>query len=183
MKSAFQFIMAMMLLGASFTSLAVERIVDTYKYSDSTSINYGTELVLDATPEQIWNALVDIDNYNVWNAFTPRVETTFEVDSPIILHVRLSRLFPNALIRQPETVAVFEENSRMCWKSKIISEANFNTFRCLEIDTNDEGQTVLRNTMRYAGFSRAFFYLFSSQSVYDGFEDLSIGLRTYLENR
>lgn len=173
---------ALLVVSASSYAFNNDRQVDVYKDSELKGISFGTELVINATPETIWATLVDIDNYAQWNVFTPRVETSFEVGSPITLYVRLSRAFPNSLLEQKETVAVFEENSRMCWRSELVAAWNFNTFRCLEILTNDEGKTVLRNSMRYEGVSWPALYPLTLGSVMDGFEDLSVGLKGYLEN-
>lgn len=170
------------LASVAFVSSALERQVETYKEDANGVISFGTELVIDATPSEIWSALSDIDSYKEWNVFTPRVETTFEVGSPIVLHVRLLRGLPDSLLRQPETVAVFDVNQRMCWNAFVVSENFMRSFRCLEIDTNENGETVLRNTMEYAGYGRGLIYIFSANSVYNGFEDLSIGLKGYLES-
>lgn len=47
-------------------------------------------LEIDAPIDQVWRVLTDFENYDSWNRFTPRVETTGMVGEPVDLHVRLN---------------------------------------------------------------------------------------------
>jgi hypothetical protein len=62
--------------------------------------------------ETVWNVLMDLDNYHAWNRFTPKVETTLEVGSPVLLHVQMT---PKKRIRQKEWVRVVEPESELAW--------------------------------------------------------------------
>ena len=45
-----------------------------------------------APVEQVWEVLADFGRYGEWNPFTTRVDTNFEVGSPVDLHVTLGPL-------------------------------------------------------------------------------------------
>lgn len=167
-------------VGSSLT-FAADEPVEKYEHADWAGVSFGTRQVINASPQTIWAILKDISKYPEWNVFTPQVKTTFVVGSSIEFKVRLFRALPKALIDQKEVVTNFDENASMCWASNIISDANFNTYRCLNIDINEFGQTVFSNTMRYEGFSWPMLYAFSSGSVKDGFEDLSNALKARAE--
>lgn len=175
-------VIAATLIVLPIASYAHERQVEVYEKADWHGISFGTKTVIDAAPSTIWYFLSKNEDYPKWNPFTPQAKTTFEVGTPIEFKVRLFRALPNSLIDQKETVARFDVNQSMCWKSNIISDANFNTLRCINLSINELGQTVLENSMRYEGFSWPLLFAFSSVSVYDGFEDLSLALKDLAEN-
>lgn len=139
-------------------------------------INFGNTETLGAPVSKVWSTLLDTDSYHEWNLFTPEVETTFEVGTPIVFKVRLSRAFPTSTITQKETVIDYQENEQMCWSANIISDFWFKSSRCIVIE--DAGETsVIRNEMNYKGVLAPVFYLLTKDSVNNGFEDLSIGLK------
>ena len=69
-------------------------------------------VVIDAPRETVWRVLTDLDSYHLWNPFTPKVESTLEVDAPIWLHVQMT---PKKRIRQKEWVRVVEPESELAW--------------------------------------------------------------------
>ena len=42
--------------------------------------------------ERVWDILIDVERYGEWNPFTTRVETDFEIGSPVDLYVTLGPL-------------------------------------------------------------------------------------------
>lgn len=166
---------------AAFKSYLISRIYGSNQRA-LFDINFDTEKVIDASASVIWQHLVDIDAFPEWNPFTPRVETTFEIGSPIVMYVRLFRALPDFLIRQPETVVAFNENESMCWQSTLGSAFWFQSYRCYELEQTDENQTIIKNTMNYSGLLASLVYGFSSQSVLDGFRDVSTALKARVED-
>jgi hypothetical protein len=69
---------------------------------------------IDAPLARVWAILIDVDHYVRWNPFTPRVETTFEVGSPAILHVVMN---PRHRRIQHEVITAFEARHRFAWSS------------------------------------------------------------------
>lgn len=44
---------------------------------------------IDAPPERVWAILVDLASYGEWNPFTPRIDASLEVGTPVVLHVAM----------------------------------------------------------------------------------------------
>jgi hypothetical protein len=114
--------------------------------------------------------------------FTPVVETTFAVGTPLFMKVRLSRAFPDNLMDVYETVSDFYEYESMCWRSHQISVETFNTHRCYTVTQINAGQTLLENSMRYEGFIWPLVGAFTKISVMEGFEDVSYALKKRLKD-
>ena len=66
---------------------------------------------IDAPVEKVWDILVDVASYGEWNPFTPRVDTSFEVGSPVILHINMGPF----RLRQPESIQALEPASLVAW--------------------------------------------------------------------
>ena len=61
----------------------------------------------------VWNILMDIDHYNKWNPFTPKVETNFKMGSKIILHVNMTP--GKKLLQQTEQILWVKEEESVAW--------------------------------------------------------------------
>src|SRR5262245_46609060 len=73
---------------------------------------------IDAPAEPVWAILVDIAAYPEWNPFTPRVDTTLEVGTPIVLHVAMRP--GTKRILQTEHVTVNDAGKReLGWAMKM----------------------------------------------------------------
>lgn len=71
------------------------------------------EIEIEAPIAQVWSVLRDIPNYAKWNPFTPRIDTTLVLGTPVILHVAMKKGKP--LLVQKETMSRYEEGRLMAW--------------------------------------------------------------------
>ena len=66
---------------------------------------------IEAPAEHVWAILMDTPGYAQWNAFTTRVDTNFEVGSPVDLYVTLGPL----KLKQPERIQSVEPPHLLAW--------------------------------------------------------------------
>lgn len=71
------------------------------------------EIEIEAPIAQVWSVLRDIPNYAAWNPFTPRIDTTLALGTPVMLHVAMKKGKP--LLVQKETMSRYEEGRLMAW--------------------------------------------------------------------
>src|SRR5512139_952549 len=74
----------------------------------------AANILINASLDKVWQALIDVENYPRWNPFTPRVETTFVVGKPAILYVTLNERQQRV---QHEVITVFEPQHAVAWAS------------------------------------------------------------------
>ncbi len=142
---------------------------------------FGTSHAVYASIEDVWFALEDVLSFPEWNPFTPRVETTFGIGSPIIMYVRLFRELPDIILRQPETVTDFVVQDEMCWETIVGSEFWLKTHRCYVVESVSDQETILQSTMRYDGLLAPMTSAFSKGFVFDGFHDVANAMKDRLE--
>jgi len=56
---------------------------------------------INADKATVWQVISDTDHYKAWNPFVVKCRSSFEVGSPIIMHVNV---FPGFAMRQKETI-------------------------------------------------------------------------------
>jgi hypothetical protein len=78
------------------------------------------EAEIEAPIEQVWSVLRDIPNYAAWNPFTPRIDTTLELGTPVMLHVAMKLGRP--LLVQKEIMSRYEEGAAPLLKFERIQE-------------------------------------------------------------
>ncbi|MCP4124258.1 MAG: SRPBCC domain-containing protein [Bacteroidetes bacterium] len=144
-------------------------------------IEFGTSHPVYAPVGDVWFTLEDVQSFPEWNPFTPMVESTFEIGSPIHMTVRFFRHIPDATFSVTETVVDFEVNDRMCWVSVLGSEFWMKSYRCYIVESVTEEETTLRSTMRYEGLLAPLTDAFSRHSVFNGFNDVATAMKERLE--
>jgi len=144
-------------------------------------IEFGTSHPVYAPVDDVWFTLEDVQSFPDWNPFTPMVETTFEIGSPIHMTVRFFRHIPDATFSVTETIVDFEVNDRMCWVSVLGSEFWMKSYRCYIVESVTEEETTLRSTMRYEGLLAPLTDAFSRHSVFNGFNDVATAMKERLE--
>ena len=143
---------------------------------------FDTQYEMPAGIDVVWEHITNVDAYPEWNPFTPMVETEFEVGGPIVMHVRLFPLLPDALLVQEETVVTYYINEMTCWETELISSFFFRSHRCYEVETIDAEHTMLVNSMIYEGLLAPLVNSLTKPLVLAGFHDMSQTLIERLED-
>ena len=45
--------------------------------------SYKTQIVISSQKDLVWKSLIDLENYHLWNPFTPKVETNWKIGEPV----------------------------------------------------------------------------------------------------
>ncbi len=77
---------------------------------------YATRVEIAAPAERVWALLAELDRYPEWNPFTPRVETTREEGTPIVLHVSFDGKRPR---KQVEILRRWAPGEELRWSMTI----------------------------------------------------------------
>lgn len=138
-----------------------------------TSLIRAEKVIINAPPEKVWQALIDIKSYPRWNPFTTRVETTFIVGEPVILYVTMNEHHRRV---QHEVITVFEPQHAFAWASimgaPFILKAN-----CWQIvEPLDDQRTQDQTYETFDG-------LLVPRDVQRGFDAMGSALKKHVEAR
>lgn len=73
---------------------------------------YRSEVVIEATPEQVWAVLMDLENYPLWNPFTIAMKSELKVGAAMEMKVAMQ---PWLVLDQTEHIRLLEPNYKACW--------------------------------------------------------------------
>ena len=73
---------------------------------------FATRIEIAAPAPQVWAVLCDLASYPEWNPFTTKIETDFQVGSPIVLHVSFDGAKPR---RQVEILRRWAPGEELRW--------------------------------------------------------------------
>lgn len=138
-----------------------------------------SSVVIDAPLQNVWNALVDFDNYHQWNAFTPKIDIEPKIGSRVGLHVRLNPASQKTIL-QKEKLLVWEEGERLEWG---IKDAWYvKTVRIQSLTDLGNNQTKYYTSDAFDGPLTSLILWLYGRKIQIGFDDVCSGLKKYVES-
>lgn len=138
----------------------------------------GSEIVeIEAPIERVWEMLVDVDRYGDWNPFTTRVETNFEVGSPVDLYVTMGPL----KLKQPERIEAVERPHLLVWSTKIGARFLLSARREQRLRPLAESRCSYLTTDVFTGLLTPLVMLLFGRLVRRGFNDMAWALKRHAE--
>ena len=132
---------------------------------------------IEAPIERGWDILVDGERYGEWNPFTTRIETDFEVGSPVDLYVTLGPL----KLRQPEWIVAVERPSLLVWSTKVGHPFLLSARREQRLDATGANRCRYLTTDAFAGLLTPLVMLLFGRLIRRGFNDMVRALKRYAE--
>ena len=79
------------------------------------------KVAIDAPASVVWGILTDLENYNAWNPFCIRAESTLEMGSPVLMQL-VSYTMPGQLQPNVEYVCELDEPHLLSWGARWVEE-------------------------------------------------------------
>jgi len=134
---------------------------------------YTAEVTIDATTEQVWAVLRDVESYGEWNPFTPECRTTLEVGTPVDMRVRMAKL--GFSVQQRETVRAVRAPHQIVWGMKMLGGL-IRAEREQTLTALAEGRTRYRTVDVIEGPLGPLVYLVFGPSIQAGFDGVAAAL-------
>lgn len=131
---------------------------------------------IDAAAARVWAILEDLDGYERWNPFTPKVETTRVVGDPIVLHVSFDGAAP---IRQVETLRRWAPGEELRWGMTIGPAWLFRAERWQRVEVLGEERCRYVTEDSFAGPLSLLVELLYGARVQRGFDALAAALARF----
>lgn len=79
------------------------------------------KIEINAPASVVWGILTDLENYNAWNPFCIRAESTLEMDAPVMMQLN-SYTMPGQLQPNVEYVCEIAEPHLLSWGARWVEE-------------------------------------------------------------
>ena len=138
-----------------------------------------TEVVIDATPERVWDVLFDAARYDAWNPFIREMSGTFSEG-----HRFRANLIPagrKPVTFQP-TVTDVQPHRRLEWLGKVAVRGIFDGRHVFELHAEDE-RTRLVHREEFSGLFAPFLLRMIGDATEAGFEAMNEALKATVEGR
>lgn len=108
-----------------------------------------SEIVIAAPISRVWDALVDLPNYDKWNPYLIKIEGVAEAGTEIVVH---SRRVPNAdPVSQPVLVTAVEPPQVMRWEGGLPNRGQFKGDHWWVLEPLGSETTRLRQFEHFTG--------------------------------
>jgi len=143
------------------------------------SFQVTASTLIAASPESIWEVLVDLEGYERWNTFTPTVRSTLGIGAPVHLDVVLGT---RRRTRSVNHVEVIEAPHRIVWSSILLHGRLLRTRRTQTVEGIEAGRSRYTTTETFDGPLAPLVALVSRSAVERGFAAVAEGLRRHVES-
>lgn len=138
------------------------------------------EIEIDASPEVVFDILTDLARYPEWNPFTPQIDSTLEIGTPVRMQVRLGT--GTRLRRQVEYVTANQRPTRLCWGADIPVRFLIRADRCQTLEPLEDQRTRYICTDEISGWLTPLVIRFFGPAMQRGFEDCALALKKRAES-
>lgn len=139
--------------------------------------SYRAHVYIECEHEDIWNALTDLDNYHLWNSFTPKVETNWILGEKVVLTVQMKK--GKKPIKQIEYLTRYTPIDELAWGMNwgIFLKAE----RVQQISIDVDGKSSYFTEDIIEGILSPIVHQLYGKSIQAGFDALAKSLKKYIE--
>ncbi len=141
------------------------------------SIAIRTVVEIDATKEEVYAVLADLDSYPKWNPYHRKVEGKFEVGAKLRIFV----LRPDGKeVEVPPHMMRIVENEELTWGGGI--RGIFYGVHSFILESGAQGRTVLKHNEDFSGFAIRFADL-PPDVIAEGYHQMNMALKELVESK
>lgn len=132
---------------------------------------------IEAPAGVVWDVLTDAKSYGDWNPFTTRLETDFEVGSPIHLHIVMG---PYSMDRR-EWVRAVEPPHRLEWDTEVLARFLLYSSKEQRVTALGEARCSYHTTDLFSGLLTPLIMLLFRKLIVRGFDETAEALKRRCE--
>ena len=138
-----------------------------------------TEVEIEASPEEVWQVLVDLDAYKTWNPFI--IEGVGTVDEGESLKLRMSPSGGKAMTFTP-VVTEADRATSFEWLGSVVIPGLFDGRHRFELSSNDRTTTVVHSE-EFTGILAPILTKMLDKKTRNGFEAMNAAMKERVEAR
>jgi alpha-tubulin suppressor-like RCC1 family protein len=146
---------------------------------DPLHVLYRAQADIEAPPELVWDVLMDLDNYGLWNPYTTAMVSTLQVGDPMVMTVRMSALLT---LTQTEYIRVLDDGRyKACWGIDSTTPTLNSGERCQWLEPLPDGGTRYITEDLIEGSLNPLVQGLFDADLQRGFEGVATGLKARAE--
>ena len=134
-----------------------------------------TSIEIEASPEIIWQTLLNFDAYPSWNPFITKIEGAPKVGSKL-------NIIAGGMGFKP-TVLIHDENKEFRWLGKLLFKGLFDGEHIFQIIDNHDGSCTFKHEEKFKGLLIGLFSKKLDHETKPGFEAMNLKLKELSEKR
>ncbi len=138
-----------------------------------------THIIVDSTPEKIWEILTNFEEYGLWNPFMTKVEGDAKLGAKI--RVQIHTMGGKERIYHP-IITRFEINKELRWKGKSFLPGIFDGERIFLIDKSADNKVAFFHKELFSGLGVKLVGNKLDENLSEGFEKMNLALKKRAEN-
>lgn len=140
---------------------------------------HSSEARIDASSEEVWAVIMDLDKYPEWNPYTIKMTSTLEVGDPMVMKVKMNDL---VTLDQTEHIRVLEPGHKVCWGINTDTPEFNSGERCQWLEPLPGGGTLWRNEDLIQGSANPLVSSLFGSDVQNGFDAVGVALKKRVES-
>ena len=138
-----------------------------------------TEILIEATPQELWNVLMDFESYPDWNPFITSIEGNVQVGQSITVFLqppgqKVSTFSPKVLVVNPQ--------KEFRWEGKLLIKGLFDGQHYFQIEPVGDNQTRFIHGEYFKGLLVAPLMRMIGEATRLGFEAMNQALAERVES-
>lgn len=167
----------MRLLGLRFETLReLKSIKSDYLKSQiflKMALELKTSIKIEATPQQVWQQLMDFESYGAWNPFITEISGQAVKGGKLNINAGGMKFKP--------TVLVHEENKEFKWLGSLLFKGVFDGAHRFLLEKDSDGNTIFYHSEHFQGILVPVFKKKLLVDTKAGFEQMNEALKKQVE--
>ena len=141
---------------------------------------YRTTFPISASPDRVWEVLVDFDRWSEWNPSVPSIRGEARAGSQVAMTLAMPSR-PSAKVKATLTDVV--SHRRLCWQGHVGSERLFAGRREFELAPQPDGTVLLTHVERVTGLLSPVFRALMGPAIQQHHDNLNSALKQRAEGQ
>lgn len=120
-----------------------------YNLNEDIKIHVASSIAINATPEEVWKVLSDLENWKNWTRFVVSFEGDFNKDG----NVKVVFNTPQGEVPFDRRLVIFEENKVFCWEGEAMWPDTVD-HHVFHLEATKDGKTILTQADGFQGIER-----------------------------
>lgn len=133
-----------------------------------------TEILINTTPEKVWNVLTSFSEYPKWNPFIKSLEGQVAVGKKIKAFIEAPAA--KGMTFKPEVLA-FEKNKEFRWIGHLLFAGLFDGEHKFELIDTGDGTTLFKQSEKFRGILVPLFSKMLDVNTKNGFNAMNLALK------